>query len=141
MRRETTDLIGSGLLLAGLVVATIGALAPSSGAGASASSAVSVAAQGGSDRGRALFFVKGCVSCHSKQGVSTTAQVGPDLTGLAARAAGRKPGLDAKAYVHESIKTPSAFIVPGYEGGLGMPDLGLGEDEIGALTDFLLGTP
>lgn len=140
MRRETADLIGSGLLLAALVSATIGALVPTTGASAPISGPL-VGGPADASRGQALFFAKGCVSCHSKQGVSTTASFGPDLTGLAARAGGRKPGLDAKAYVHESIKTPSAFIVPGYEGGLGMPDLGLSEDEIGALMDFLLGTP
>ncbi len=135
MRRETADLIGSGLLLAALLLALVATLAPSAGAGVA-----TVASSGPFDRGLALFYAKGCVSCHSKAGVSS-AQVGPDLTGLAARAASRKPGTSAEAYVRESIRTPSAFIVPGYEGGSGMPDLHLADDEIDALTAFLLGTP
>jgi cytochrome c oxidase subunit 2 len=141
MRREVTDLIGSGLLLAALILATLGALAPTSGAGASATSATVVAAAPDVERGRMLFHVKGCVTCHRKAGEprGNIGDVGPDLTGLAQRAADRRPGLGAVAYVHESLRTPGAFLVPGYSER--MPDLGLSDIEVAALTAFLLGTP
>lgn len=92
--------------------------------------------------------MKGCVGCHSKQGETTSGvNVGPDLTvrsavcevcGLAARAATRREGMSAEAYVRESLHTPSAFVVPGYGGTARMPDLRLSEAEIDALAAFLL---
>jgi cytochrome c oxidase subunit 2 len=141
MRRETTDLIGSGLLLAALVTATFATLAPTPTSGASVASMPTIAsAPAGLERGKALFFVKGCVSCHTKVAAGSSANVGPDLTGLATRAADRKPGMSAADYVRESLKVPSAFIVSGYSSFVGMPDLGLSDDEIAALSAFLLGT-
>jgi mono/diheme cytochrome c family protein len=141
MRRETTDLIGSGLLLAALVMATFAVLAPTSGTGTAATSVA--ASSEAMERGRLLFYAKGCVTCHTKAGeTGAIGQVGPDLTDLASRAATRRPGMSAEAYVRESIKTPSAFFAPGFEGGTArMPDLGLSDDEVAALTAFLLGTP
>lgn len=142
MRRETTDLIGSGLLLAALLLATFGALAPTPGASAAVPSAPVVVTD--IERGRTLFYAKGCVACHAKQGEGLTPGFGPtgvapDLTGLAQRAADRKPGMGAVAYVHESLRSPSAFLVPHYTAK--MPDLGLSDGEIAVLTAFLLGTP
>jgi mono/diheme cytochrome c family protein len=141
VRREVTDLMGSGLLLAALIIATVGALAPTSGASASLTSATVAAAAPDVERGRMLFHVKGCITCHRKAGEprGNIGDVGPDLTGLAQRAADRRAGVTAVAYVRESLRTPSAFLVPGYNER--MPDLGLGDDEISALTAFLLGTP
>jgi cytochrome c oxidase subunit 2 len=88
-----------------------------------------------------LFHVKGCITCHRKAGEprGNIGDVGPDLTGLAQRAADRRPGVGAVAYVHESLRRPGAFLVPGY--GERMPDLGLSDVEVAALTAFLLGTP
>lgn len=145
MRRETADLIGSGLLLASLVVGTFATLALSAGASVASRSPAAAGAVAFTEveRGRALFSAKGCVSCHAKAGEPhPIAAVGPDLTDLAPRAGSRKPGMSAEAYVHESIKAPSAFIVPGYGSAtFGMPDLGLSDDEIASLAAFLLSTP
>jgi cytochrome c551/c552 len=143
MRRETTEVLGSGLLLAALVLASIGALAPAQGASASVPTTAVAAASSQVERGRTLFYAKGCVGCHKKQGEAGEVSVGPDLTGLAVRAGHRKPGMSAEDYVYESIKTPSAFVVPDFAGltPFGMPDLGLSDAEIDALTVFLLGTP
>jgi cytochrome c2 len=142
MRRETTDLIGSGLLLAALVIATFATLAPAPTSGASVASVSATVSSPTIERGKTLFYAKGCVSCHTKAAATgSSASVGPSLTGLAARAADRKPGMSAEAYVRESLRTPSAFIVPGYGNlAFGMPDLGLRDDEIAALSAFLLGT-
>ncbi len=145
MRRESADVLGSGLLLAALVTATVAALAPPQGASAAPAPAAHEAVMVSSssvDRGRTLFYAKGCIGCHKKAGERAGASVGPDLTGIVDRAGQRKPGMSADAYVRESIKTPSAFIVPGFGSAtFGMPDLGLSDDEIDALTGLLLSTP
>ncbi len=86
--------------------------------------------------GRTVFLTKGCTSCHSIDGVSETAQIGPDLTGLADRATDRVSGLAAEDYVHQSVLDPQAFIVDGY--GPLMPTLPLNTEELDALVEFLL---
>jgi cytochrome c len=77
----------------------------------------------------------GCVGCHTLAGVSA-GRIGPDLTDLAARAGSRVPGLTATDYVRQSLGDPQAFIVEGF--GDQMPDLGLTDQEIAVLTDYLL---
>lgn len=147
MRREVADVVGSGLLLAALVTATIGVMTDRTAAASSASRSsivtslteTSLADASLVARGRSLFSAKGCVGCHTKE-QQAIVQVGPALTGLRDRAAERRPGLDAIAYVRESIRTPAAFIVPGY-GNAAMPDLRLRDDEIDAIAAYLLGTP
>jgi len=64
-------------------------------------------------------------------------QIGPDLTHVADRAAARVAGLDARAYVRQSIREPGAYRVPGYTAV--MPDLGLSDAETDSLIAFLLG--
>lgn len=144
MRRETADLVGSGLLLAALLLALVAALAPTGGAGAATAASVPTAADASDPvaRGRMLFHAKGCIACHSKlDEPEANGNVGPDLTGLFARADARRPGMSAQDYIRESIRTPSAFVVPGYEGGtFGMPDLGLADDEIDALIAYFIAT-
>jgi mono/diheme cytochrome c family protein len=80
----------------------------------------------------------GCTACH---GLGTRA---PNLladergTGLiGARCGARKPGMDCKAYLHESMIAPTAFVVPGYEPI--MPDMRrqLAEDQIWAVVAYL----
>ncbi|HEU5287786.1 MAG TPA: cytochrome c [Candidatus Limnocylindria bacterium] len=141
MRREVADVVGSGLLLAALVTATIGVMTDrtASASGSSPSTTVSLTDASLVARGRSLFSAKGCVACHTKE-QQAIVQVGPALTGLRDRAAERRPGLDAVAYVRESIRTPAAFIVPGY-GNAAMPDLALRDEDIDAIAAYLLGTP
>lgn len=143
MRRETLDLIGSGLLLAALVTAIFAVLAPTPGASTASSSvpgAGAVASSTAHERGLVLFYAKGCVTCHRMTGVEGGHEIGPDLTGIAARAGTTRPGMSAEANIEESLRTPSAFIAatPMNGGNLGMPDLGLGDAEIAALVMFLL---
>lgn len=141
MRREVADVAGSGLLLAALVTATIGVMTDrtASASGSSPSTTVSLTDASLVARGRSLFSAKGCVACHTKE-QQAIVQVGPALTGLRDRAAERRPGLDAVAYVRESIRTPAAFIVPGY-GNAAMPDLALRDEDIDGIAAYLLGTP
>lgn len=86
--------------------------------------------------GRSVFLTKGCTSCHSLAGVSTTGQIGPNLTGLAHRAGDRVDGLEAEDYIRQSILDPEAFVVDGFSPL--MPTLPLDTDELDALVEFLL---
>jgi len=58
----------------------------------------------------------GCTACHSL--VPDQPGVGPSQAGLAARAATRQPGYSAQAYVYESIVSPNAYVVQGFQSGI-----------------------
>jgi len=80
----------------------------------------------------------GCTACH---GLGTRApNLLTDEKGqgtIGARCAKREPGKDCKAYLYESLTSPRAFVVPGYEPI--MPDLGrtLSPQQLWALVAFL----
>ena len=86
--------------------------------------------------GRNVFLTKGCTRCHSLAGVSTTGQIGPNLTGLADRAGDRVEGLEAGDYIRQSVLAPEAFVVDGFSPL--MPTLPLDTEELDALVEFLL---
>lgn len=54
----------------------------------------------------------GCLICHKV--TDTGNERGPDLRQVAGKAATRKPGMTAGAYVIESLVKPDAFLVSGY---------------------------
>jgi cytochrome c551/c552 len=87
---------------------------------------------------RALGSQAGCVTCHSL--TPDHIIVGPSLAGLAERAGGRVGHLDARAYVNESITSPDAYVVDGFESGKMPPILAevLSPQQIDALIDYLL---
>ncbi len=66
---------------------------------------------GDAARGEELFASNGCNACHSTGSVRL---VGPGLQGMLERAATRVDGLSAEAYIEQSIRDPSAFIVDDY---------------------------
>ena len=71
--------------------------------------------------GALVFNGKGqCAACHT---VDTSAPPGrcPDLTDIGVNAATRVSGMDAKAYLIESMYQPANFLVPGY--GKIMPEV------------------
>src|SRR6266511_1890844 len=81
------------------------------------------------NRGALLFTTKGCIGCHSHAAFpNARMQVGPDLTALPQRAGTRVAGLDARAYVRQSLRDPRAYIVSGYTAL--MPDLHLSDVDI-----------
>ena len=88
--------------------------------------------------GEEIFKTKGtCEICHRFGQAGTRA---PDLAGVGSRAATRKPGMTAKAYLIESLIQPGAFIVPGYPPimpAVDKPPIGLNRSELWALTAFL----
>jgi len=130
------------------VLLTVASLAPQPGSAASSatttisstSSAGIAAAQPAAavvSRGAILFATKGCTGCHTHASFPNAhMQVGPDLTGVADRAGTRVTGLDAHAYIRQSLREPGAYRVAGYSAL--MPDLGLTDEQIDSITAFLL---
>jgi mono/diheme cytochrome c family protein len=88
--------------------------------------------------GEEIYKTKGtCEICHRIGQQGTRA---PDLAGVGARAAKRKPGMSAKAYIIESLISPTAYIVEGYPPimpAVDKPPIGLNRSELWALTAFL----
>src|SRR5581483_9593781 len=75
------------------------------------------AAAGDPARGKAIFNGQGmCFTCHKVSTGNTI--VGPSLKGVASRAGTRKSGMLAQDYLHESIVSPNAFVVPGFVPGI-----------------------
>ncbi len=92
------------------------------------------------DAGKAIFNGKGsCYSCHTLNPSAPLGR-GPDLTDIGVHAAMRKPSMEAKTYLIESLYAPSAFLVHGY--GKTMtpawkPPISLSNLEIEAVIAFL----
>jgi mono/diheme cytochrome c family protein len=87
--------------------------------------------------GARIFTGKGgCVGCHNAG--SGGGATGPNLSHVATNAETRKPGMDARAYISESIHDPQAFLVPGYPPVMPSFRGTLTEDEINQVIAFLL---
>src|SRR5262245_13412749 len=88
--------------------------------------------------GEEIYKTKGtCEICHRIGQKGTRA---PDLAGIGSRAASRKPGMSAKAYIIESLLQPAAYVVEGYPPIMPVvdkPPIGLNRSELWALTAFL----
>lgn len=65
-------------------------------------------------RGRGVFDHY-CSRCHGTQ--SDIVVVGPSLAGVATRAGTRIAGMDAQAYIRDSILNPTAYTVDGFVEG------------------------
>ena len=68
--------------------------------------------------GEQVFQTYGCRACHGLTVAGSVGGVGPSLDGIGDRAGGRVEGLDAFAYIRQSILTPGAYVVPGFSDGL-----------------------
>ena len=90
--------------------------------------------------GRTIFNGKGtCHSCHTIDASAGNSR-GPDLANIGAKAATRRPGMAAKAYLVESLYDPTAFLVPGYDETMTpawKPPISLSNLEIEAVVTFL----
>jgi cytochrome c2 len=88
--------------------------------------------------GEQIYHTKGtCEICHRIGQKGTRA---PDLAGVGGRAAQRKPGMSAKAYIIESLLQPQAYVVEGYPPimpTIDKPPIALNRSELWALTAFL----
>ena len=86
---------------------------------------------------RVIGVNPGCVTCHSLEPGITL--VGPSLFGIESRV----PELTAAEYIRQSIVTPDAFIVAGFNAGqmsAGWTEY-LTEDQIESLVDLLTSRP
>jgi len=94
-------------------------------------------AKGDPARGKALFASSGCGGCHTFKPAGTNGKVGPDLDKLAADAQKANQG-SLEQYTFNSVKNPSAYVVPGYPNGV-MPNYGtqLTDQQIADLVAFL----
>jgi mono/diheme cytochrome c family protein len=88
--------------------------------------------------GEEIYKTKGtCDICHRIGQKGTRA---PDLGGVGSRAANRKAGMSAKAYIIESLINPNAYLVEGYPPimpAVDKPPIALNRSEVWALTAFL----
>ena len=88
--------------------------------------------------GEAIFHTKGsCETCHK---IGEKGMRAPDLGGVGARAAKRKPGMSAKQYLIESLLQPAAYVVEGYPPimpAIDKPPIGLNRSELWAMVAFL----
>ena len=72
-------------------------------------------AGGDAAAGPAVFSGKGCVACHTIEGLAgAVGKIGPELTHVATNASSRVAGLAAEAYIRQSIDDPPAFVVEGF---------------------------
>jgi len=97
------------------------------------------ATAGNAVSGKAIFNgSSGCNACHDVANGVTL--VGPSLKGIAGRAAARKAGMTAIDYLHESIVSPNAYIVPGFTAGIMTQTFGqtLTKPQIDDLVAYLL---
>jgi mono/diheme cytochrome c family protein len=83
------------------------------------------------------LFRQHCASCHST--VGDTVIVGPPLAGIGTTAETRVSGMDAHAYIEQSILDPSAYLNEGFQ-DLMPKTFGtvLTGEELDALVAFLL---
>ncbi|MEQ8673986.1 MAG: c-type cytochrome [Aggregatilineales bacterium] len=85
--------------------------------------------------GKTLFQTRGCVFCHTLEDAGSTAEVGPNLTGIGRRV--------DDAYLRESIVNPNAVIATACPEGPceanAMPNFGnvLDEEQVTALVTYL----
>ena len=66
------------------------------------------------EKGEGVFAAR-CGACHDVEGGSG-ARMGPSLVGIGSLASTRREGMDATAYLFESILDPAAYRHPGVEG-------------------------
>jgi cytochrome c oxidase subunit 2 len=85
-------------------------------------------------RGRELFERSACMSCHTIAGTAATGRFGPDLTHLMSRdTLGAGILANNRANLRAWIKDPNVFKPASL-----MPAMGLSDDELNAVTDYLV---
>ena len=92
---------------------------------------------GDAAKGKTLFLSNGCGGCHVYKPAGSAGKVGPDLDNLAADAKKANQG-PLQTYVANSIKSPGAYVVPGFPDGV-MPSYGgqLTDQQVADLVAFL----
>lgn len=70
-----------------------------------------------------IILNAGCGACHTIGALGEAGKVGPDLTQIGANASQRIAGVEAAAYIRQSILTPNAFIAPECPNGRCLPNI------------------
>lgn len=85
------------------------------------------------------LFVRQCAGCHAVAADGPEA-LGPNLAGVAGRAAANPDGLSAEDWLRRAIVNPNAEIAPGYQAGLMPASYGqsLSPAELDALVAYML---
>ena len=137
---------GTGLLLLLMLVTA----ACGGNATAESTDAPQNATRGGDpERGRDIWETgggvveePGCSYCHSIDGSEQTGSIdvlAPSWLGISTQAGDRIPGMSAEEYLRESILSPSAFVVDGYEDRMGnLFRYTLNDADVNSLIAFLL---
>ena len=89
-------------------------------------------------RGETVALANGCIGCHAVDPAVT--MTGPTWHNLADTAANRAPGQSPASYIHESIVSPNAYIVPNYPSGV-MPatyEEMISQEDLANLVAYLL---
>ncbi len=55
-----------------------------------------------------------CATCHTNTELGWSGNIGPNLNGIGSRAASRMPGMDGAAYIEDSVRNPTHYIVAGF---------------------------
>ena len=93
-------------------------------------------AKGDAAAGKQLYTSNGCGGCHTFKAAGSAGKVGPDLDKLAADATKANKGSLAE-YAAESIKNPSAYVVPGFPDGVMPSFASLSDQQVADLVAFL----
>ncbi|NQW19606.1 MAG: cytochrome c [Chloroflexi bacterium] len=91
-----------------------------------------IVSEGDADAGQILFNGSGCTGCHSTDGSQI---VGPSLLGVYERS-GTRTALDADAYIAQSVREPTAFVVDGFPAVMPSFDL-LSESDVKNVIAYL----
>lgn len=87
--------------------------------------------------GARLFAGKGtCIGCHTIGSVGGV--TGPNLSQIGSVAGTRMPGMDAQAYINESIRNSTAYVVPGFPPVMPSFQGVLTEQEINSIIAYLM---
>lgn len=89
-------------------------------------------------RGEQLFR-RSCLGCHGVEAGAPEA-LGPNLAGVAARAAANPDGLGAAEWLRRATVSPNSEVAPGYQPGLMPATYGqqLSPEELDALVAYML---
>jgi mono/diheme cytochrome c family protein len=90
--------------------------------------------------GEQIFTAAGCAGCHTFAPAGSNANIGPSLDELAAAAGDREQGTSPEDYVRESLTNPEAFLVEGFGNAMPSYEGRLTDEQIQALTEYLLQT-
>jgi len=133
MRRPALIALGSALLLAGCGGGKTVAPLPETVVGTVKQPQQ---VKGNAAAGKALFTSQGCGSCHTYAPAGSNGKVGPDLDKLAADAQKASQGT-VEEYVHTSIVSPDAYVVPGFPKGVMPAFTSLSDKQVADLVAFL----